>query len=79
MVVLGDAEFSNEKVIAWLLKVNWDFVLRFQSSYLLQTTPDPDDEWQSARALYQSAGLQPGQVRHWAEVTFTQSHQFAEL
>ncbi len=77
VVVLGDAEFSNEKVIGWLLKVNWDFVLRFQSSYLLQTTPD--GEWQSARALYQAAGLQPGQVRHWAGVTFTQSHQFADL
>jgi hypothetical protein len=77
VVVLGDAEFSNEKVIGWLLKVNWDFVLRFQSSYLLQTTPD--GEWQSARALYQAADLQPGQVRHWAGVTFTQSHQFADL
>jgi hypothetical protein len=30
VIVLGDAEFSNEKV-------KWDLVLRFQSSYLLRT------------------------------------------
>jgi hypothetical protein len=77
VVVLGDAEFSNEKVIGWLLQVKWDFVLRFQSSYLLQTAAS--DEWQSARALYQAAGLQPGRVYHWADVVFTQSHQFADL
>jgi hypothetical protein len=77
VVVLGDAEFSNEKVISWLLRVKWDFVLRFQSSYLLKTASN--DEWQSALSLYQTAQLQPGQVRHWADVTFTQSHQFAGL
>ena len=77
VVVLGDAEFSNEKVIGWLLQVEWDFVLRFQSSYLLQITPG--GEWRSTQALYQAAGLQPGQVCHWADVTFTQQHQFAGL
>ena len=77
VIVLGDAEFSNEKVIAWLRQVEWDFVLRFQSSYLLKIAGN--DEWQSTRSLYQAASLQPGQIRHWADVTFTQSHQFADL
>jgi hypothetical protein len=77
VVVLGDAEFSNEKVIGWLLHVKWDFVLRFQSSYLLQIATG--DEWQSAQALYLAAGLQPGQVRHWADVAFTRQHQIAGL
>ena len=77
VVVLGDAEFSNEKMIGWLLEVGWDFVLRFQSSYLLQTTAG--GAWQSTQLLYQAANLQPGQVCHWAGITFTQSHQFADL
>jgi hypothetical protein len=77
VVVLGDAEFSNEKVIGWLLEVGWDFVLRFQHSYLLQTTAG--GTWQSTLALYQAANLQPGQVCHWTQVAFTQSHQFAGL
>ena len=77
VIVLGDAEFSNEKVIGWLLQIKWDFVLRFQSSYLLKTVGN--DEWHSTLSLYQAAGLQPGQVRHWMDVTFTKSHQFAGL
>jgi len=77
VVVLGDAEFSNEKVIGWLLEAGWDFVLRFQSSYLLQTTAG--GAWQSTQSLYRAANLQLGQVRHWTGVTFTQSHQFVDL
>lgn len=77
VIVLGDAEFSNEKVISWLLKVNWGFVLRFQSSYLVKTADNTD--WQSTSSLYQSVGLQPGQVRHWSNVAFTKSHQFSGL
>ena len=77
VIVLGDAEFSNEKVIRWLLQAEWDFVLRFQGSYLLQTTGS--NEWRSAQALYQDAGLQPGQICHWADVIFTQSHRLAGL
>ena len=77
VVVLGDAEFSNEKVIGWLLQIEWDFVLRFQSSYLLKTVGN--DEWHSTLTLYQAAGLQPGQVHHWTNVAFTKSHQFAGL
>ncbi|MCP4602597.1 MAG: transposase [Proteobacteria bacterium] len=77
VVVLGDAEFSNERVISWLRRIEWDFVLRFQSSYLVKVAGN--DEWQSTKSLYQSAGLQPGRVLHWMKVTFTQSHQFADL
>lgn len=77
VIVLGDAEFSNEPVITWLLAQGWDFVLRFQSNYLIQT--HPQFPWQSAQALYEAAQLQPGQVRHWEQVSFTQAHQTTGL
>lgn len=77
VVVLGDAEFSNEKVIKWLREVQWDFVLRFQSSYLFQTSAN--GEWRSTKARYQAANLQAGQTCHWEQVIFTQSHQFTDL
>lgn len=77
VVVLGDAEFSNEQVIRWLRKVQWDFVFRFQSSYLLQL--NAGGEWKSTKAHYQAINLQAGQIHHWERVTFTQSHQFADL
>ena len=59
VIVLGDAEFSNEPVIRWLLPVNWGFVLRFQHSYQVQTSPAV--EWQSVQQLYQARQLQAGQ------------------
>ena len=77
VVVLGDAEFSNEQVIRWLRKMQWDFVLRFQSSYLLQL--HADGEWKSTKARHQAINLQAGQIQHWEQVTFTQSHQFTDL
>lgn len=77
VIVLGDAEFSNEPVISWLLEVNWGFVLRFQHSYQLQTGPTAD--WQSARQLYQASQLQQGQVKHWSKLTYTQQHQIPDL
>lgn len=72
VIVLGDAEFSNEPVITWLLAHGWGFVLRFQSNYLIQTRPQTP--WQSAQALYEAAHLQPGQVQHWESVGFTEAH-----
>lgn len=45
VMVLGDAEFSNESVITWLLAVKWGFVLRFQHCYQVQTSPTA--EWQA--------------------------------
>jgi hypothetical protein len=77
VIVLGDAEFSNEPVIRWLLSVGWDFVLRFQHSYLLQTQPDA--AWQAADNLAQGVGLRAGQVRHWADLSYTQEHQIPGL
>jgi len=77
VIVLGDAEFSNEPVMTWLHAHHWNFVLRFQSNYLIQTAPD--SLWQSAQALYQAAHLTPGQVQHWEQVSFTEAHQTAGL
>lgn len=77
VVVLGDAEFSNEQVIRWLRKVKWDFVFRFQSSYLLQL--NAGGEWKSTKVRYQAINLQAGQTHHWEKVAFTESHQFADL
>jgi hypothetical protein len=77
VIVLGDAEFSNEAVITTLQEYNWDFVLRFQGSYLLQT--EPEQPWQSMQTLYTQAGVQAGHLRHWPGMTFTQAHQLANL
>jgi hypothetical protein len=77
VIVLGDAEFSNEAVITTLQKYDWDFVLRFQSSYLLQ--PEPDQPWQSMQELYTQAGVQAGHLHHWSGMAFTQAHQLANL
>jgi hypothetical protein len=77
VILLGDAEFSNEAVITTAQAYQWDFVLRFQSNYLLQ--PEPEQPWHSMLELYTQAGLSAGQVRHWSKVTFTQAHQLAHL
>jgi hypothetical protein len=77
VIVLGDAEFSNESVISWLQSVGWGFVLRFQESYLVQTADTP--VWQTAWGAYQASQLEPGQVRHWENVRFTMDHKFPGL
>ena len=77
VIVLGDAEFSNEPVINSLKPKNWGFVIRFQSNYRLQT--EPDGRWRSAPELYEAAGLKPGQVKHWENVAFTEAHQIPDL
>ena len=77
VIVLGDAEFSNEAVISWLLSHHWDFVLRFQSNYRLQTEPGQD--CLSALEIYQEHQIQAGQVAHWERVAFTQAHQIPNL
>jgi hypothetical protein len=77
VIVLGDAEFSNEPVIRWLLKVQWGFVLRFQHSYQWQTSPT--SAWQSAQQLYQASQLQAGQVKQWSNLVYTQEHQIPDL
>jgi hypothetical protein len=76
VVMLGNAEFSNEPVITWLLAHHWDFVLRFQSNYLIQTHPTA--LWQPAHSLYEAATLHPGQVQHWESVGF-KAHQTTGL
>ena len=76
VIVLGDAEFSSQPVIAWLKKNHWDFVLRFQHRYQVQLTSD--GEWQTMLAVYQAAGLQAGQVMHWAKALFTEKHKLTD-
>jgi hypothetical protein len=77
VVVLGDAEFSNEVVINWLRQVGWDFVFRFQHRYQLQLTPE--SAWQTAKTIYQEAGVQPGEVHHWRPAAYTEAHAIPHL
>jgi hypothetical protein len=77
VIVLGDAEFSNEHVIRWLQQVGWDFVLRFRGRYLLQTPGE--DTWQSVKDRCAEQNFQPGDILRWADVLFTQAHQFPHL
>jgi hypothetical protein len=77
VVVLGDAEFSNEPVISWLRQVGWDFVFRFQHRYQLQLTPA--GEWQTAKAIYEEAEMQPDAVRHWQPTAYTAAHAIPGL
>lgn len=77
VIVLGDAEFSNEPVINCLRPKNWGFVFHFQSNYRIQL--EPDGPWLSAQSIYETADLKPGQVRHWPIVAFTEAHQIPNL
>lgn len=77
VVVLGDAEFSNETVITWLGQVGWHFVFRFQHRYQLQLTPD--SEWQTAKEIYEEAGMKSGEVRHWQPAAYTKTHTIGNL
>jgi hypothetical protein len=77
VIVLGDAEFSNEPVINALKPKNWGFVLHFQSNYRLQL--EPAGPWLSALSVYEAAGLTPGQVKHWQIAAFTEAHQIPNL
>ena len=77
VIVLGDAEFSSEPVIGWLLKQRWDFVLRFQHRYQVQI--EADGEWQTMKTVYETAGMEADQVKHWEKATYTQKHQQSGL
>lgn len=77
VIVLGDAEFSNEPVISWLKMVQWSFVFRFQHSYRLQL--ESAGVWHSAQAITEQHQLQAGQTRHWTQVGFTEAHQISDL
>lgn len=77
VIVLGDAEFSNETVIDWLCRQGWQFVFRFQSNYMIQTeAPHP---WLSAQQLYEARQCQRDQVYYWQDVGFTELHQRPDL
>ena len=77
VVVLGDAEFSNEAVMSWLGQVGWEFVFRFQHRYQVQLTGE--SQWQTAKAVYEDAGVQPGEVHHWQVAAYTQAHAMSGL
>ena len=77
VVVLGDAEFSNEQVISWLREVKWDFVLRFQNSYKLKTCANVT--WKATKTLYEAANVARGQVCCGEKVTFTESNKYTDL
>lgn len=77
VIVLGDAEFSNEPVISWLRSVDWDFIFRFQSCYRLQITDTAT--WEPAQSIYEVSQLGPGQVCHWEQACFTKQHQIPDL
>jgi len=77
VIVLGDAEFSNETVLGWLCAKNWSFVFRFQSNYQVQT--DPAADWLAAQSLYEARQPQAGQTYYWENVSFTELHQRPNL
>lgn len=77
VIVLGDAEFSNETVIGWLCRQGWQFVFRFQSNYMIQT--EAHHPWLSAQQLYEARQCQRGPVYYWQDVLFTELHQRPEL
>ncbi len=77
VVVLGDAEFSNEPVINWVRQVGWDFVFRFQNRYQLQLTAE--SEWLAAKTIHQAASIQAGEVCHWQPVGYTVAHAIPDL
>ena len=73
VIVLGDAEFSSQPLIAWCRTNRWDFVFRFQHRYQVQLEHDGD--WATMKAVYEQVGLQSGQVMHWEQASFTAKHQ----
>lgn len=77
VIVLGDAEFSSEPMIGWLLQQRWSFVFRFQHRY--QVRIDASGEWQAMKLVYETAGVGVGQVKHWENATYTQKHQQSGL
>lgn len=77
VIVLGDAEFSNEPVIRWLLKAQWHFVFRFQTSYQIQTSQTAP--WQSTKAVYEAQNIEADQTRHWEKVAYTEQHHIPDL
>jgi hypothetical protein len=77
VVVLGDAEFGNESVIRFCQKEKWDFVFRFQKRYKIQLNQQA--EWKNASTVVEETGLSKGDVQHWEDISFTETHQFSDL
>lgn len=78
VVVLGDAEYCNETLIAWLQDTaGWDFVFHVRTRCLVRTTDDP--AWQPIAELVETSDLRSGGVQHWEQICFTQEHCRAGL
>ena len=76
VVVLGDAEFSNQTLIDWLLEVKWGFVFRFQSTYYVQLE---DGTWISARDLAEKLDLKVGDLHYINVTSYTKKHEITGL
>lgn len=77
VIILGDAEFSNQPVITWCQSVDWDFVFRFQSNYYVYL--NGEDTTSTAKYLGETANIVAGQVKHWEKVAFTTAHRMKNL
>ncbi|MCP4269977.1 MAG: transposase, partial [Candidatus Brocadiaceae bacterium] len=77
VVVLGDAEFSNQPVITWCQLVNWDFVFRFQSNYYVYL--NAEDIASTAKELGEMVSIVAGEVKQWEKVEFTTAHRMKKL
>lgn len=77
VVVLGDAEFSNQDVITWCQSANWDFVFRFQRNYYVYLSGEKAGI--TAKELGETVNITAGQVKQWEKVTFTTAHRMKNL
>ncbi len=77
VIILGDAEFSNQPVITWCQSVNWDFVFRFQNNYYVYL--NDEDTGLTAKELGKTANIVAGQVKQWEKVMFTAAHRIKNL
>ena len=76
VILLGDAEFSNETVIEFAIEKGWDFVLRCQGTYRFK---DTDGQWRSIADACKAIGFKEGDVHHWENITFTEKHKITGL
>lgn len=78
VVILGDAEFSNETVIRWFKdKTHWFFLFHFQGSYLVKLSDDP--RWLSAKEWRDEQKMTSDDLFQADGVIFTQDHQIPHL
>ncbi len=78
VVILGDAEFSNDRVLRWFEdKSRWYFLFRFQGSYLVKQSDDA--RWLSAQEWRDEQAMTADALFQADNVTFTQEHRIPGL